>query len=228
MTREALLAALQLGDSAFPSGSFAFSWGLEGLVADGLVDGEADLALLVEDLLMNRWRSFDRIVLRRIYRLDDMTLEIHQLVSLDLEIEATSWALPLRVGSKRAGRALLNVHTRLGTPDLRAYCRCVGADPRLGHLAVAQGVVWRASGLALDVAEAVGAWTLASTTISAAIRLGVVGHVGAQAVLTRVRAVAAKILCEVPDPNEPLHAFTPLVDIALMRHEHRDLRLFST
>ena len=43
MTREALLAALQLGDSAFPSGSFAFSWGLEGLVADGLVDGEADL-----------------------------------------------------------------------------------------------------------------------------------------------------------------------------------------
>ena len=57
MTPEALLAALHLGDSAFPSGAFAFSWGLEGLAADGLVTAEADLALLLEDLFVNRWRG---------------------------------------------------------------------------------------------------------------------------------------------------------------------------
>ena len=37
-----LLRALQYGDSAFPSGGFAFSWGLEGLAADGLVANAAD------------------------------------------------------------------------------------------------------------------------------------------------------------------------------------------
>jgi urease accessory protein len=228
MTREALLAALHFGDSAFPSGSFAFSWGLEGLVADGLVAAEADLALLVEDLLVNRWRGFDRIVLRRVYEVAEMTLEVERLVSLDLEVEAATWALPLRVGSRRAGRALLNVHARLGAVGLRAYRSRVAADPRLGHLAVAQGVAWRAAGLALDVAEAVGAWTVASSIASAAVRLGVVGHLGAQAVLAHARTVAAEILLETPDPNVPLCAFTPLVDVALMRHDQRDLRLFAT
>src|ERR1700676_5249382 len=101
MTPEALLAALHLGDSAFPSGAFAFSWGLEGLAADGLVTAEADLALLLEDLFVNRWRSFDRIALRRVYQIAEMTREVGRLVSLDLEVEAATWAAPLRVGSKR-------------------------------------------------------------------------------------------------------------------------------
>ena len=177
---------------------------------------------------MNRWRSFDRIVLRRVYDVAEMTREVQRLVSLDLEVEAATWALPLRVGSKRAGRALLNVHARLGAAGLGAYRIHVAADPRLGHLAVAQGVAWRAAGLALDVAEAVGAWTVATSVASAAVRLGVVGHLGAQAVLVHARAVAAEILLETPDPNALLCAFTPLVDVALMRHDQRDLRLFAT
>lgn len=136
--------------------------------------------------------------------------------------------MPLRVGSRRAGRALLNVHARLGAAGLGAYRIHVAADPRLGHLAVAQGVAWRAAGLALDVAEAVGAWTVATSIASAAVRLGVVGHLGAQAVLGHARAVAAEILLETPGPNALLCVFTPLVDVALMRHDQRDLRLFAT
>jgi urease accessory protein len=228
MTPEALLAALHLGDSAFPSGAFAFSWGLEGLAADGLVTAEADLALLLEDLFVNRWRSFDRIALRRVYQIAEMMREVSRLVSLDLEVEAATWAAPLRAGSKRAGRALLNAHARLGSGGLRAYRSHVAGDPRLGHLAVAQGVAWRSAGLALDVAEALGAWAMASSIAAAAVRLGVVGHLGAQAVLAHARTVAAEILRETPDPTAPLYAFTPLVDVALMRHDHRDLRLFAT
>jgi hypothetical protein len=39
-----MLAALQFGDSAFPAGGFAFSWGLEGLLADGLLEDADDVA----------------------------------------------------------------------------------------------------------------------------------------------------------------------------------------
>jgi urease accessory protein len=227
-TPEALLTALHLGDSGFPSGAFAFSWGLEGLAADGHVATEADLLALVEHVIKNRWDTFDRIVLRRVYALADMSGEIERLQDLDLEVEAATWAAPLRAGSKRAGRALLNVHDRLGSAEARLYRSRVVLDPRLGHLAVAQAIAWRANGIALDAAEAIGIWTTASGITSAAVRLGIVGHVGAQAVLAHARKVAPGFLRQIPDPQTPLASFTPLLDIALMRHDRRELRLFAT
>ena len=39
----AALALLQYGDSAYPAGGFAFSWGVEGLAADGYLDGREGL-----------------------------------------------------------------------------------------------------------------------------------------------------------------------------------------
>ena len=54
------LIALQQADSAFPSGSFAFSNGIEGLAAllDGL--GGAELGHAVEAVLRHRWAGSDR------------------------------------------------------------------------------------------------------------------------------------------------------------------------
>ncbi len=46
-----LLVALQHGDSFFPSGSFAFSWGLETLRNDGLVHGSTDVERFALDQL---------------------------------------------------------------------------------------------------------------------------------------------------------------------------------
>ena len=228
MQAEALLAVLHLGDSGFPSGAFAFSWGLEGLAADGLVTSEADLVALIEHVIRDRWATFDRIVLRRVYATADISRAIEQVVSIDLEVEAATWAAPLRTGSKRAGRALLGVHEKLGSAEALAYRARAAGDARLGHLAVAQGIVWRAGGLALDAAQAIGVWATATAIASAAVRLGIVGHLGAQAALAHARRIAPAILAEAPDPESPLSSFAPLLDVALMRHDRRAYRLFAT
>ena len=65
MHPDGLLLALQHGDSAFPSGGFAFSWGLEELVRDGWVGTADDLSGFLHDLLANRWQGFDRTAVRR-------------------------------------------------------------------------------------------------------------------------------------------------------------------
>ena len=61
----AALALLQYGDSAYPAGGFAFSWGVEGLLADGFLTGRDSLDELVSDHLTFRWASMDRVLLAR-------------------------------------------------------------------------------------------------------------------------------------------------------------------
>jgi urease accessory protein len=222
MTTSALLTSLQYGDSAFPSGGFAFSWGLEGLHQDGLVSTQADVFGFIEDLLLNRWRTFDRIVLHRVYT------DRSALVELDLEVERATWSAPMRKGSRRAGRALLAVSARLGSHAALAYRSVVSGDDRLGHLPVIQGIVWKDVGVPLSHAETLGAWSLVSNLVSAAVRLGIFGHLGAQSLLSEVRDVIIGVLAEQPERDAPLTSFTPVADIALMRHDRRDMRLFST
>ena len=57
---ETLLMACQFGDGQFPSGAFGFSWGLEGLVTDGLV-GRGDLVSFILGQVEGRWAGFDRV-----------------------------------------------------------------------------------------------------------------------------------------------------------------------
>ena len=220
---EVLLAALQHGDSAFPSGGFAFSWGVEGLIADGLVTRPDDLTRVVRDVLLYRWASFDRPVLRRAF---EAAPDLERVADVDREVETATIVAGLREGSRRAGRALLGAHVRLETPGAAAYRALVDADGALGHQSVVQGLVWRSVGLPLAAAEAMAAWAVATSMVSAAVRLGTLGHAAAQTLLTRLRSTIAALLAT-PQPDA-LSAFSPLADIAVARHARRDLRLFAT
>lgn len=218
-----LLLLLQHGDSAFPSGAFAFSWGLEGLAADGLVTGPDDVTAMLEDQLRHRWATADRIALRRAYA----ARSLDEVAAVDEEVELTTLAAPLREGSRRAGQALLGVHARLGTPSAAEYRARL--DPaRAGHLAAVQGLVWSRLGLPLPAAEALSAWGLVSAVTSAAVRLGLLGHLQAQSRQATLRPLVALLLADEPAPDAAMHAFTPLADIALARHAGRDVRLFAT
>jgi urease accessory protein len=221
---EFLLAMLQHGDPAFPAGGFAFSWGLEGLIADGVVSGPGDVATFAEDLLLRRWASFDRVALRRAFAAAPVPGDV---AAVDREVETSTWVAAQREGSRRAGRALLGVHVRLATPGAAGYRALVDAEGAHAHLAVVQGLVWRGAGLPLEAAETLSAWSVVSALASAAVRLGALGHAGAQAMLTALRPRIAALLTS-PPPDGRLHAFTPLADIAVARHARRALRLFAT
>jgi urease accessory protein len=221
---ELLLTVLQHGDGAFPAGAFAFSWGLEGLVADGVVSGPDDVARLAADLLRHRWATFDRVALRRAFAAAPVPGDV---AGIDREVETATLVAGQRAGSRRAGRALLGAHVRLATPGAAEYRALVDADGAPGHQPVVQGLVWRGVGLPLDAAETLGAWGLVAALASAGVRLGVLGHATAQAMLTRLRPPIAALLAA-PPPEVPLHAFTPLADIAAARHPRRALRLFAT
>ena len=65
------------------------------------------------------------------------------------------------------------------------------------------------------------------SVLGAALRLGLVGHIDCQKSLTHFRKLITEILTwPIPD-IENIHAFTPFADIASMRHENADARLFA-
>jgi urease accessory protein len=219
-----LLTALQFADSAFPSGGFAFSWGLEGLAADGLVENPQDVAEIAEEQLTYRWNSMDRILLRDAY----VATDVVAITAVDLQAEASTLSRQVRVGSRRAGRALLGTFVRLGHSAARDYRKAIQADVRLGHLAVVQGVVFKAAGLTLPMAELLSGWSVVSGLASAAIRLGLIGHVEAQEVATSLRPLLARLLARNPPVWARLASFTPLTDIATSRAASRHIRMFAT
>lgn len=211
-----LVRAMQLADSGFPSGVFAFSWGLESALADGRVDRHSLSGWVLAEL-QGRWHGFDRLALAGGFRatgaaLGDWFATIDRLMPVER----------LRGASVQAGEALF----------ASARALRIGLDPAaiaaeragLGHFAVVHGHFLAVSGLDLAAALAVSALAMARGCFSAAVRLGATGAIAMQRELAALTPAIAALAADLPVPGTLPAGFSPLSDIALMRP--RDGRLF--
>ena len=209
------IRAMQLADSAFPSGVFAYSWGLESALAEGQVC-KRSLAAWVAMELRTRWFRFDRVALARGFDLSgDALTAWFETVDTLMPVER------LRRDSAEAGDALfasaraLRVTMDPGALDAQAR--------GIGHFAVAHGVFLRACGLTLTEALETSALGMARGAFSAAVRLGQSGAITTQRELLDLAPLIADLATE-PAPDDLPSGFMPLSDVALMRP--RDGRLF--
>lgn len=219
-----LLVALQHADGQFPSGGFAFSQGLEASSSLAGRLGAFDFASFVEGQIRHRWTGADRVALVRAHRLAG---RLEAIAELDREVEASTFMEGLRLGSRRNGAALLTTHERIGTGGAAAYRGLIRSGAAYGHLAVVQGLVWQALGLDEATAVAIGGYQMVASLATAAVRLGVIGAIDAQAAigraLPRIEAASAQPIAD----NEPLRSFAPLSEIAVALHGASGQRLFS-
>ncbi len=219
-----LLRTLQHGDSFFPSGGVAFSQGVETLHGEGrLPDGE-EIERLLREQVLGRWGECDRAVLAAAHRAGD---DLEAVAAADRALEAATLPQELREGSRRAGAALLGVHCQLETRNAQAYQERVGRRTAPGHLAACQGLLWRGAGLSEAEAAAAAAHVLCVGVLGAAIRLGAIGAVEGQRLLTAIQPALAEMLAQPPPPIEALASYAPVVELAVLRHEQLDSRLFA-
>jgi urease accessory protein len=64
--------------------------------------------------------------------------------------------------------------------------------------------------------------------VSAAVRLGIVGHIEAQRSQATARGLLAELLAETPPQDALPASFTPFIDIAISRGPLRHVRMFTT
>jgi urease accessory protein len=224
MSTASLLVALQLGDSFFPSGTSAFSFGVEGLRADGALLDAGGVERFLAGQLEQRWATADRVALLAAHAAadDDQVADIDAL--LDRATLVASW----RRAGRRLGRALLTTHVSLGTPRAAAYLQRIRSGGAPGQASVVQGLMGKASGLGGEETAALSAHGLAVSVVSAALRLGLLGHRDGQRILARQRGLIARLIGAPLPPIEALAAWAPATEIAAMRQEARAGRLFST
>lgn len=221
---EQVLTLLQHGDSFFPSGAISFSWGLEMLRNDNIVTSISEVENFIENQLLERWGPFERVVLAHCY---DRANDIEAVVPIDNLVECMTLTSELRAGSKKLGSALLTTYSKLDNPLAQQYEALVHGSNAHGHLPITQGVIWNSIGLSKNPVLMLSAYTFCVSVLSAALRLGLVGHIDCQKSLTKFRELIPKILAwPIPDVEE-IHGFTPFADIASMRHENSDTRLFA-
>ena len=223
------LAALQLGDSLFPSGAFTQSSGLEALVADGEVTDVAGLRDLLRLHLLHRLARADLPVLLAAHAAAaggdlDTVLEADRLLA------AVKLAREERLASSRTGRRIAAEAARLApAPVLTAFADLAAAGRSPGCAAVAQALAAQAFGIAAEPAALLACYTFGSALVAAALRLMRIGHGDAQAVLRDCRpdAAGAVEIARHADWRDP-RPCAPRIDVAGARHERAPARLFAS
>jgi urease accessory protein len=217
------LLVWQLIDSAFPSGGFAHSAGLEATVQHGHVGDGAAVHAFALQALVQCARSALPIVTAAHARPED-------LADLD-ELSDVFLSNPIANRASRAqGRALLTSAVRsFPNVDLASIERAQTNGGFACHHAPLFGSVFRALDISLGETQRALLFIAARGVCSAAVRLGIVGGYEAQTMQADVGSHIDEIArdCAALAPHE-IAQTAPLFDLFQSTHDRLYSRLFQS
>ena len=227
------LAALQLADSFFPSGTYAHSQGLEGMVARGWVRNADDLEEYLHNLLGWSIIPCDGVALLNAHDAARGS-DLATLTDIDRRLHAMKLPEELRVASCHAGRRILDETAPLlsgaaGCAVHGEFRRAVMERETPGTGAVALGVASCAAGIDPDCALLMFCHSFAVGVLGAAQRLLPVTHSEAQRILHSLHRPVTAIASEIADRDwRDMTAFNPQADVAAMLHQNDEFRMFAS
>lgn len=239
-----LLQAMTYADSAYPSGRYTLSHGLEGLVQAHRVSGADQVTAVLLDHLRYTAAPGDGVATAVAAVLAANRSDLDTLRTLDHELAATKVTHELRRASTRVGRQMLQVTTdvesRLGmrhSAAVRAYAAAVVGKETPGNQAVVAGLIHSSHGLTAEQAVATELTGLAVGWAGAALRLRQCDHIGAQVTITAAHPVIAELSRQCVDMADDLMESanwqllgraSPGSDLASAAHETAPARLFMS
>ena len=227
------LAALQLADSFFPSGTYAHSQGLEGMVSRGWVRNADDLGEYLHNLLGWSILPCDGVALLNAHGAAQDG-DLATLAGIDWLLHAMKLPEELRQASCHSGRRILDETAPLlgggsGSAVHGEFRQLVIDRETPGTGAVALGVASSAEDIDPGSALLVFCHSFAVGALGAAQRLMPITHSEAQRILRSLHepVIGAATALRHHDWRE-MTSFAPQSDIASMLHEHDEVRMFAS
>ncbi len=216
---------LQTSDALFPTGAYAHSLGFEEFARLADVRDEAGLRAFVESHLLPALRDQELPYLRFAHECAD---DRASLCEIDHEISAWKLAREIRDASITIGRRRLAALRAVNDlPRYSEFADAIARGEAHGHHLTVCAV--QAAGEGFPLEAALDAWFYQSVAgaCGAALKLIRIGQDGCQRVLRAALAHAeATIAASLDVQRDEAGTFDPLLEIAAMRHEFANERLF--
>jgi urease accessory protein len=218
----------QFFDSAFPSGGYAHSTGLEGLIQMGVIENKEDLLEFTKSQLLPNLQYGDLPVLRltqQAYRED----KFDQISVLDELSWATKGTKELRLSSSRIGKQLYFLIGKIWETDEEFQAQWIFSQSQLNYFqqGAVLGVFCGIKNVPTEVALTAYAFQLVQSWGQAAIKLLHLGPMQSQQYMAQAGewidgAVAGSLTVTI----DAIGTFSPAWDIASALHERANARLF--
>jgi urease accessory protein len=228
-TPSRLLIALQLADTFFPSGMYAHSHGLEGMVSRGMVTSAPQVAEFLTNQFTWSIVPSDGVALLEAYRATDRG-ELSRVMEIDRLLLAMKLPAELRAASTQLGRRVLVETDSWVSGNVRQeYGRQVSQGLAPGNGSVALGVTGCDQGLGCEATLMVFCHSHAVSVLGAAVRLLPLTHTEAQGILRGLNPLLDRLTRQYWGYAwQDMTAFTPELDLVSLGHESDELRLFAS
>lgn len=229
MDSPALLSLLHFTDTAFPTGGYAHSFGLEHYCQAGIVrdaDGVKRFLLAQIEGSAGPCDATAAVAALRATRAGDAD----GCRRLDETVEAMKPAREFREGSRQMGRQTLRVAAALtGDSRLATYLEEVNEGRAPGHHAVAFGMTAGVLGWSAEDTATAFLYSTTALLVGAALRLLPIGQTDGQRLLWGLHPVIARVAREAAHRDTAeIWSFAPGLDVQGMLHERLEMRLFRS
>lgn len=220
-----LLYLVQVANSAFPTGAFNHSYGLETLIDRGDISNAETLDRFCSDWLLYGVASVDGAAVVAAHRAA-LAGDLDQLIELDNLVGALKLPREVREASYKMGHAFLTAVMAVFQPSgmVETYAQAVKKGKCEGHQAVAFGVAGAALGVPEGETVLVFLQSTLSNLVGVAARLIPLGQLEAQRIVAKAWSLLTQAV-KVARSRQPeeFGSTTAALDIAAMHHE----RLYS-
>jgi urease accessory protein len=218
---------LQVSDSFYPTGGYAHSFGLEGLVQAGAVRDVPTLRTFLLEQALPQLARTDLPIAAGAWADAGTPPDWERLRAWCLLGSAVRGAREPREAADAVGRQRLELAARLHGGLAAEFVRRAAADGRPTPACVAAAIEGRVLGAPQAAVLAGIIYTSAAGLVAAAVKLLRFGQNAGQGLLAEAVAQAPALAAEALALEEhKIGAFHPWWDIAASRHESADGRLF--